>query len=92
MDFAIIFSIVLGVATLSINVCVVVAGAVWVVGRISTTTGQLTTSIVHMTQSIDSLKGWIGKVDDNVDQAKQRLAVVETEVKQIREDQKKAHH
>lgn len=54
--------------------------AVWVVGKIRTTTETLSILIQGLTDNINRLHNWLNEVDDKTRETSERLKAVETEL------------
>jgi uncharacterized protein YoxC len=72
---------VIAIVGIIINLVVLVAGAVWVVGKIQTATEKLGLSIGHLEESIEGLNKWLTEVDHKVDKHSERLATLEANKK-----------
>lgn len=79
------YSFLISSATLILNVVVIVAGAVWAVSKISSTTKELTGTVRHLNQSVQKLDEVVGKLALTQHNHETRITVLET-LQKIREE------
>lgn len=68
---------------IAIETVVLVIAAVWCIASIRGSTQLLKAAIAGLTNEIQGLKVWLGKVDTQMHDGRERLAVVETKVKSL---------
>ena len=73
--------LILALAGLAMETVALIAGCVWVVSKIGSTTDVLSSEIKHLAEAISSLKHWVNEVDKKSDDHAQRIAVLEAQKK-----------
>lgn len=85
-------AISVSIASVVINLLVILAGVVWAVAEIKgtadNTTAKLSVSLNHLADAVRDLKHWLEDVDRKVDVQGQRLAHIEGQVKVIKDEVK----
>lgn len=82
----IVLTLLIAAATLALDILVVVIGGVWIVARISGTTDKLSVSVEHLSESFKDLKLWLQRVDSKEAATVERLAVVETQLAEVKKE------
>lgn len=82
----IVLTLLIAAATLALDILVVVIGGVWIVARISGTTDRLSVSVEHLSESFKDLKLWLQRVDSKEAATVERLAVVETQLAEVKKE------
>lgn len=78
MDENVMWTIIFAVIGFVLQLAMIIAGGVWVVAQIKTSTEKLAVNIQHLTKSIQDQKEWLKTVDEKVDAHGERIAIVES--------------
>lgn len=71
----------LAIAGFVVHLIVLIAGVVWVIGKINTQTAVLTKAVEELTKTHVELRKWVSKIDTKVDDHDVRVAVLESREK-----------